>query len=237
MTLDPAVIGSNLAQDGTASATEGETPSLTSTNNFINSCVGKTITNGLQVQGGSCNPVPMGDLPAKTVQPTSKFVIPTNMQNFGVNQAFTVTMAINNLNTGNFVNPNTNYFAAPQQLDGTGTILGHSHFVIQSLPSVTSTQPLDPTVFAFFQCVQCLILHSGAHVVFIRGLNGKASGGQLTGQVSKGLPAGAYRVFSINTAANHQPVLGPVAQHGSFDDAVYVRGLCFWDIWQSLTHP
>jgi hypothetical protein len=35
-----------------------------SRNNFINFCAGKTITNGLQVKTGSCNPTPMGDLPS-----------------------------------------------------------------------------------------------------------------------------------------------------------------------------
>jgi hypothetical protein len=29
--------------------------SLTSTNNFINNCAGKTLTNGLQITQGSCN--------------------------------------------------------------------------------------------------------------------------------------------------------------------------------------
>jgi len=33
-------------------------------NNFINFCVGKTITNGKQVQTGSCNSTPMGDIPS-----------------------------------------------------------------------------------------------------------------------------------------------------------------------------
>jgi len=35
-----------------------------SRNNFIGFCVGKTITNGKQVQTGSCNPTPMGDIPS-----------------------------------------------------------------------------------------------------------------------------------------------------------------------------
>ena len=45
---------------------------------------------------------------------------------------------------------------------------------------------------------------------------------EVSNSVSKGLPAGTYRMASITTAANHQPVLGPVAQHGSFDDMIYV---------------
>ena len=34
---------------------DGQAKSATSQNNFINGCAGKTLTNGLQVQGGSCN--------------------------------------------------------------------------------------------------------------------------------------------------------------------------------------
>lgn len=40
---------------GAASFVAAQAKSLTSTNNFINFCSGKTLTNGLQVQGGSCN--------------------------------------------------------------------------------------------------------------------------------------------------------------------------------------
>ena len=39
-------IGNNEAQ---------QAKSLTSTNNFINNCAGKTLTNGLQITTGSCN--------------------------------------------------------------------------------------------------------------------------------------------------------------------------------------
>ncbi|KAF8530935.1 hypothetical protein JB92DRAFT_2693457 [Gautieria morchelliformis] len=223
LTLDPSVIGANLAQDGQAASgsTAGQVASATSTNNFINSCIGKTITNGLQVQGGSCNPVPMGDIPAKTNQPSCKFQFPTNMANIAENTSFDIKMAIQGMETGSFVNPDTNYFAAPQALNGQGQIVGHSHFVVQSLPDIASTAPLDPTVFALFQ-----------------GLNAAAQGGVLSATVAKGLPAGTYRIASINTASNHQPVLGPVAQHGSFDDAVYVSpSFTVPNIWENLMFP
>ena len=65
--------------------------------------------------------------------------------------------------------------------------------------------PLDPEVFVFF-----------------KGLNAPAKDGILTAEVPSGLPAGAYRMCSINTSSNHQPVLVSVAQHGSLDDCVYV---------------
>ena len=53
-------------------------------------------------------------------------------------------------------------------------------------------------------------------------MNNVAQGGILTADVTAGLPAGAYRLCSINTAANHQPAIVPIAQHGSLDDCVYV---------------
>lgn len=69
LTLDKALIGPNLAQDGQAVQEAGQVASLTSINNYINFCVGQTVTNGLQNIAGSCNPVPMGQLPAKTNMP------------------------------------------------------------------------------------------------------------------------------------------------------------------------
>lgn len=75
------------------------------------------------------------------------------------------------------------------------------------MPSLDATGPLDPKVFSFF-----------------KGLNTVATNGVLTTTVTNGLPAGFYRISSIVAAANHQECLGPVAQRGSFNDAIYVRG-------------
>jgi hypothetical protein len=205
-TLDPAVISKGFEQNGQATQEAGQVPSLTSSNNFINFCLttNQPLTNGAQVVDGSCNPAPMGSIPAKTNMPSAKFVFPTNGGNVKADQTFTIKMAINNLATGNFVNADTNYFAAPQQLNSAGLILGHSHVVVEKLDSLNQTTPTDPTAFTFF-----------------KGLNDAAQDGQLTADVANGLPAGAYKLSSINTAANHQPCLVPVAQHGSLDDAIY----------------
>ncbi len=62
-------------------------------------------------------------------------------------------MAVKNLETGNFVNAQTNYYAAPQQLNGQGIIVAHSHVVVEKLSSLDQTTPTDPTVFAFFKYV------------------------------------------------------------------------------------
>lgn len=133
--------------------------------------------------------------------PSSQFIFPKITDVIQEFQTFTVKMAITNMETGDFTNPNTNYFAAPQFLVN-GFISGHSHITIQLIPNgPNQTTPIDPVDFAFF-----------------KGLNVKDKGGILTADVVGGLPAGFYRVSSLNTAANHQPVVMPVAQRGATDD-------------------
>lgn len=207
LTLDPSVIADGFAKDGQDPPVDGQVASLTSTNNFINFCAtdkNLPITNGQQIKTGSCNPAPMGQIPSTDHMPSAKFVFPKNMATIKANKNFTVKMAIRQLETGNFVNADANYFSAPQQLSGNGQVKGHSHVVIEKLSALDQTDPTDPNQFAFF-----------------KGLNDKQQGGILTADVDKGLPEGVYKISSINTAANHQPVLVPVAQHGSLDDVVY----------------
>lgn len=57
-TLSANAIQSGSFNDGSdeiGSAEVGQALSLTSQNNFINNCAGKTLTNGLQITTGSCN--------------------------------------------------------------------------------------------------------------------------------------------------------------------------------------
>jgi hypothetical protein len=90
--------------------------------------------------------------------PSSKFTNPKNGDTIPANAAFTISMAINNLETGNFVNAEENYFAAPQQLNAQGTIIGHSHVVVESLQSLDQTTPTNPKQFAFFKVCTSLII-------------------------------------------------------------------------------
>lgn len=206
-TLDPAVIMKGLEQDGQATPEAGQVASLTSSNNFINFCLTQPnlpLTNGQQVTTGSCNQTPMGVIVASSKMPSAKFTVPKNGDTVASNQAFTITMAVSNLETGNFVNANANYFAAPAQTNSDGVLIGHSHVVVEQLSALDQTTPTDPSKFMFF-----------------KGLNAAAQSGVLTADVTAGLPAGFYRLASINTAANHQPALVAIAQHGSLDDAVY----------------
>lgn len=211
LTLLSSVVASNFAKNGQNVNTSeaGEVPSLTSTNNFINFCAtlpNLPITNGQQVKSGSCNPAPMGAIPSISNMPSAKFVTPNNLAVLPANTTFQVTLAVKGIQTGFFVNADTNYFAAPQQTDPTsGQIQGHAHFVIEALQSLTQTTPTDPTKFSFFV-----------------GLNGKADAkGQLYANVTGGLPEGTYKMSTIMSAMNHQPVLVAVAQHGTLDDQIY----------------
>ncbi len=187
--------------------TANQVASLTSTNNFINFCAtvpNLQITNGAQIKEGSCNPAPMGVIASISNMPSSKFVFPPNGATVPANTNFTIKMAINNLDTGFFVNAQANYFAAPQVVNAQGNIQGHSHVVVDKIPALDSTTPTDPL----------------NDFVFFKGLNDKAVGGVLSVEVPGGLPVGTYRLASINAAANHQPALVAVAQHGSLDDMV-----------------
>lgn len=126
--LDPKVISQSLSDDGNDPPVDGQSASITSTNNFINFCLTSNLplTDGKQVQDGSCNPVPMGAIPAKSKMPATKFVSPKNLDTINANEKFTIKMSIKNLQTGTFVNADTKYFAAPQQLNDQGLIIGHS---------------------------------------------------------------------------------------------------------------
>ncbi len=83
--------------------------------------------------------------------PSSKFVFPPNLGTVKANTQFTIKMAINNLEAGNFVNADQNYYAAPQQINAQGNVVGHTHFVIQAIDSLESTKTLDPQTF---QCLR-----------------------------------------------------------------------------------
>ncbi|EIW58849.1 uncharacterized protein TRAVEDRAFT_149286 [Trametes versicolor FP-101664 SS1] len=206
-TLVQSVIATGFQNDGQDQPTAGQVPSLTSSNNFINFCAtvpNLPITNGKQIQTGSCNPAPMGVIASSANMPSSKFVNPKNGATIPANQNFTIQMAISHLETGHFTNAQENYFAAPQVVNGAGDVQGHSHVVVEALTSLDQTTVTDPSKFAFF-----------------KGLNDPAKNGVLSVEVAGGLPAGTYRVASINAAANHQPVLVAIAQHGSLDDMAY----------------
>lgn len=204
-TLSPEAFQSGSANNGLdeTGSEAGEAASDTSTNNFINNCVGKTLTNGLQITTGSCNGIPMGDIPAKDLMISSIITFPLpGSATIQSDTTFNITVQTVNLVAGFFTNADATYYAAPQALSG-GKVQGHTHVTVQDMGgNFNPTTPLDATQFSFF-----------------KGINDPGNGqGLLTATVNGGLPAGFYRVCTLTSASNHQPVLMPVAQRGAQDD-------------------
>ena len=170
--------------------------------NFINYCAGKQLTNGRQVQSGSCNGIPMGQLPSTSNMISSIIIAPQVGQTIPANTTYNITVQTRNLRAGYLVNPTTNYYTAPQELDEKGRIIGHCHVVVDRIGDLHSTTPPNPTEFAFF-----------------KGIDDAGDGnGLLQTQLDGGLPSGAYRICTMISARNHQPVTMPVAQRGAQDD-------------------
>jgi hypothetical protein len=145
----------------------------------------------------------MGDIPAKTAMVSSIITFPTTGgQEIASDTTFNISVQMSNLVAGSFTNADATYFAAPQFLQG-GQVVGHTHVTVQDLGnSLNPTTALDATQFAFF-----------------KGINDAGNGkGLLQAVVTGGLPAGNYRVCTMASASNHQPVIMPVAQRGTADD-------------------
>ncbi|KAL2260098.1 hypothetical protein VTK26DRAFT_6019 [Humicola hyalothermophila] len=189
-------------EEGTPGIRPGLSESETDRANFINFCAGRTLTNGQQNRDGSCNGVPMGRIPATTNMPSCIILHPLPGDRLRAGRTFNVTVQTRNLRAGYLVNPSTNYYTAPQDLDEDGNIIGHTHITIQEIGSLRTRSPPDPTRFAYF-----------------KGIDDAGDGkGRLTTEVTGGLPRGVYRVCTMIAARNHQPVAMPVAQRGAQDD-------------------
>ncbi|APA14067.1 hypothetical protein SS1G_11108 [Sclerotinia sclerotiorum 1980 UF-70] len=206
LTLASNAIQSGSFADGSGeigAAEVGQAKSATSKNNFINFCAGEKLTNGLQITTGSCNGIPMGRIPAKTAMVSSTIINPpTGGKGIPADTTFNITVQMSNLVAGSFTNADSTYFSAPQDLSG-GKVVGHTHVTVQDLgSSLNPKQALDATQFAFF-----------------KGINDAGNGqGLLSAVVTGGLPAGNYRVCTLASSSNHQPVIMPVAQRGTADD-------------------
>jgi transcription initiation factor TFIID subunit 15 len=139
--------------------------------------------------------VVMGDIPAQADMVSSMITFPAPGQDIAANEDFDITVQVQNLEAGSFTNPDITYYTAPQQLQG-GKIVGHTHVTVQDLQGdINSKVPPNPVVFAFF-----------------KGINNVGDGnGGLSASVVGGLPAGAYRVCTLVSASNHQPVIMPVS--------------------------
>jgi len=145
----------------------------------------------------------MGKIPSKTNMVSSLIVFPEPGSVIEPLTTFNIDVQTSGLAAGAFTNAQLTYYSAPQDLNGQGQIIGHTHVTVQDMGnSLTPKGTLDPTTFAFF-----------------KGINDAGNGkGLLSAVVTGGLPAGFYRVCTMSSSSNHQPVLMPVAQRGAQDD-------------------
>ena len=145
----------------------------------------------------------MGNIPSTSNMISSIITFPGPGDTIAANQNFSISVQTQGLAAGTFTNPDTTYYSAPQDLDSSGQIIGHTHVTVQDMNNnLAGTTPPDPTTFTFF-----------------KGINDAGNGdGLLSAAVAGGLPAGSYRVCTMTSSANHQPVLMPVAQRGAQDD-------------------
>jgi transcription initiation factor TFIID subunit 15 len=145
----------------------------------------------------------MGKIPSTSNMVSSIIVSPKPAENIAANQDFTISVQTSGLSAGSFTNAAATYYAAPQDLTSGGQIIGHTHVTVEDMgSSLTPSAALDPTAFVFF-----------------KGINDAGNGkGLLSATVTGGLPAGNYRVCTMSSSSNHQPVLMPVAQRGAQDD-------------------
>ena len=145
----------------------------------------------------------MGKIPAQNKMVSTVLIFPKHNDVIEGFKTFNISLRINNLQAGFFTNATSTYYSAPQDLNGNGQVIGHTHVTVQDLGnSLNPQQPLDASVFTFF-----------------KGINDAGNGnGLLQATVTGGLPDGFYRVCTMSGASNHQPVLMPVAQRGTQED-------------------
>lgn len=137
-----------------------------------------------------CQQPVMGDIPAKNNMISAIITNPKNGDSLPEGEDFTITVQTQNLEAGAFTNADATYYAAPQQLNGQGQVIGHTHVTVQDLGnSLNPAQPPDATQFAFF-----------------KGINDAGNGqGLLSADVAGGLPAGNFRVCTLTSNSNHAP--------------------------------
>jgi hypothetical protein len=162
------------------------------------------VADGTQIRTGFCSSQLQGEIPNVLKMTSTIITFPKNAGTVIAGKNFTAVVKVKNLATGQFSDPVGDYYDRPQELNGNGVILGHSHITIQKL---NGDKVPDATVFAFF-----------------KGLNLAAKDGVLTQIVNLPVP-GLYRMCTMASSFTHQPVVMPVAQRGPQDDCIRFRAV------------
>jgi hypothetical protein len=131
---------------------------------------------------------------------------PKNLDTIASGETFNIVLQTKGIQLGTFTNAQKTYFANPQKLNAQGQIIGHTHIVMETIDSLTTTKVTDPTKFFFFKGVN----------------DAQDAQGNVQVPVAGGVKPGVYRMCTIVSSATHQPAIVPIAQHGSLDDCIYV---------------
>src|SRR5688572_24615890 len=94
----------------------------------------------------------MGKVPAQNRMVSSILLNPAHNDNIEADQDFDIQVQVDNFAPGSFTDAQSTYYSAPQDLDGQGRIIGHTHVTVQDMGgNLTPNQPLDATSFVFFK--------------------------------------------------------------------------------------
>lgn len=149
----------------------------------------------------------MGRIPGVDQMVSSIILQPAHNDAIPASVTFNVNVQVSNFQAGSFTNPDVTYYSAPQDLNAEGIIIGHCHITISRLgdnPQDNNNVNVPP---------------NPRNHVFFKGVDDAGNGaGLLTAVVEGGLTPGFYRVCTMLSASNHQPVLMPVANRGAQDD-------------------
>lgn len=160
-------------------------------------------------EGQRCAPTVLGELPDPEDIPAVLITSPPDGATLRAGEDFQVVVAVRDLATGRFADPDTQYYTRPQELDAEGRVIGHAHVAVQRLDAQDPEDVDAPaaTDFEFFQ-----------------GLEEEAEDGRLVATVP-GLDAGVYRVLVNAASEHHAPTLSPVAQHTFAVDGIRIQVL------------
>lgn len=171
-------------------------------------CEGQVQSNGTQISGGSCSTTIQGKIPSSDKMTSTLIISPENGAVLIPFTKFSVDILIDNIETGHFSDPDTEYNIDPQDLNSDGLILGHTHVTIQNLDG---NKPPNAAEFEFFKGVNDKADSEGRLTVDVVSEDGKA-----------GLHPGNYRICTMAGSFSHQPLVMPVAKRGSQDDCIRI---------------
>ena len=83
----------------------------------------------------------MGEIMAKDKMPSAAVVFPKNGDTIEEGTDINFQIKVRNIQTGSFTNAQLTYYAAPQQLNNNGILIGHQHITVNAINGLDDTEP------------------------------------------------------------------------------------------------